>query len=338
MEKREKGIRPRRHIYKPRQGVHAEFNSMSIGRVAVYLLALLTAPLPPALAAEAPSTASTMHFRVISGWIIVLPVKVNGAGPFDFVLDTGTSETVIDSALAAQLQLPLTGSATTILFPAKPSAARMAKADELEVEGARVKVRGFLLLSLEGLRFRDPKVRGIIGEDFLKNFDLLLDNHRQLLRMERGPGLMTGALAGEHVPLSGQGKFLGEPTHNRLILTLKIPDVTSLPLTVQLDSAACQVILFKRPSLLTSEGGWESVSAGDARGGKTPMYQRRAKALTIGSNVLRQVMVMAPTVNEENDSDGLLPTNLFQSVYISHSGGYAIFNPATRTIPAKRIP
>jgi Aspartyl protease len=333
MKKREKEKRPRRQ----KRRVHAEFNCMSIGRVAVYVLALLTVSLPAALAAEAPSTASTIHFRVISGWIIVLPVKVNGAGPFDFVLDTGTSETVIDSALAAQLHLPLTGSATTILFPAKPFAARMAKADELEVEGARVKVSGFLLLSLEGLRFQDPKVRGIIGEDFLKNFDLLLDNHRQVLRMERGPGLMT-ALAGEHVPLSGQGKFLGEPTHNRLILTLKIPDVTSLPLTVQLDSAACQVILFKRPSLLTSEGGWESVSAGDASGGKTPMYQRRAKALTIGSNLLRDVMVMAPTVNEENDSDGLLPTNLFQSVYISHSGGYAIFNPVTRTLLAKNNP
>jgi hypothetical protein len=156
--------------------------------------------------------------------------------------------------------------------------------------------------------------------------------------MERGPGSLTEALTGEHVSLSRQGNYLGVPTHNRLMLTLKIPDVTSLPLRVQLDSAACLVILFKGRLRAIAEGGWEPVTIGDAGAGRAWMYQRQVEFVTVGSNVLQRVMVMAPARNEENDSEGLLPTILFRSVYISHSGGFAIFNPVLKTTLAAALP
>jgi hypothetical protein len=191
------------------------------------------------------------------------------------------------------------------------------------------------ILSLEGLRSRYSKARGMLGEDFLRNFDLLLDNRHRVLHMERGPGRMAEALDGEHVPLSGRGSYLGKPTYDRLMLTLKIPDVTSLPLRVQLDSAACLVFLFKSLAL---PAGWKTVMVGDARRGRTSMYQRQVESLTVGSSLVQQVTVMTPILGEENDSDGLLPTNLFRSVYISHSGGFAIFNPAVRTALAKALP
>jgi hypothetical protein len=307
-------------------------------RWSVYFLAMLAAPLQLALASEVDPGASTIHFKMASDAFIVLPVKVNGAGPFEFLLDTGTSETMVDAALAAQLHLPVTGSATTTLVLAKSSVSRTVHADRLEVEGAMVQDLDLSVLPLEGLKSGYPKARGIIGEDFLRNFDLLLDNRRHVLRMERAPGLMAEALAGEHVPLASQGSYQGEPTRNRLMLTLKIPEVTALPLTLQLDSAACLLILFERSLLSLLEGGWEAVDAGDDRMGVIPMYQRRVKAFTVGSNVLHQVMLMAPARSEGNDSDGLLPTNLFRSVYISHSGGFAIFNPTVRTMLAKELP
>ena len=40
---------------------------------------------------------------------MTVPVTVNGQGPFDFVVDTGSNRTVIADSLAAQLQLPAGG-------------------------------------------------------------------------------------------------------------------------------------------------------------------------------------------------------------------------------------
>ena len=36
---------------------------------------------------------------------IVVPVTINGAGPFDFLVDTGDTDTIIDRKLAEELHL-----------------------------------------------------------------------------------------------------------------------------------------------------------------------------------------------------------------------------------------
>ena len=43
-----------------------------------------------------------------------LNVRINGQGPFPFVVDTGASHTVIDSSLGAELSLPAAGGGNTI--------------------------------------------------------------------------------------------------------------------------------------------------------------------------------------------------------------------------------
>src|SRR5690349_20565118 len=43
---------------------------------------------------------------------ITVPVRVNGEGPFDFVVDTGANRTVIAGELAAELGLPDDGPAS----------------------------------------------------------------------------------------------------------------------------------------------------------------------------------------------------------------------------------
>src|SRR5215510_9417073 len=40
------------------------------------------------------------------GAVLVVPVYLNGTGPYDFVLDTGATLTCVDQKLAAQLGLP----------------------------------------------------------------------------------------------------------------------------------------------------------------------------------------------------------------------------------------
>jgi hypothetical protein len=52
-----------------------------------------------------PGNVASITPRIVQGALIVIPVKVNEAGPFDFMVDTGSQVTVIDPSLASQLDL-----------------------------------------------------------------------------------------------------------------------------------------------------------------------------------------------------------------------------------------
>src|SRR6201985_913626 len=49
-----------------------------------------------------PATPVSVPARV-SGTSLIVPVKVNGAGPYDFVLDTGSNTTLIEDSLFEEL-------------------------------------------------------------------------------------------------------------------------------------------------------------------------------------------------------------------------------------------
>lgn len=57
---------------------------------------------------NAPAVATTVALQINSpdDPLLLVPVTVNGRGPYDFVVDTGASHVVIDTALADELGLP----------------------------------------------------------------------------------------------------------------------------------------------------------------------------------------------------------------------------------------
>src|SRR5689334_9181639 len=59
--------------------------------------------------AHCPADVATLHPRMVAGALLVIPVKVNQSGPYDFLVDTGNQVNVIDPALAAQLQVKVQG-------------------------------------------------------------------------------------------------------------------------------------------------------------------------------------------------------------------------------------
>src|SRR3954465_2096874 len=52
-----------------------------------------------------PANIVGLRPRIVAGALLVIPVKINQSGPFDFMVDTGSQLNVIDPALAAQLDL-----------------------------------------------------------------------------------------------------------------------------------------------------------------------------------------------------------------------------------------
>src|ERR1700694_3663488 len=71
----------------------------------------LALALLPALYAEThcPGNVASIRPRFVERSIIVVPVRVNDFGPYDFVLDTAEQVTTIDPVLALDLHLKLEG-------------------------------------------------------------------------------------------------------------------------------------------------------------------------------------------------------------------------------------
>lgn len=123
-----------------------------------------------------------LNYR-LEGNSIIVGLKLNGQGPFDIILDTGASKTVIDPALlnrvggeATGQAMPMTGVAGKIIN------AQIYRMDELSLSGARVS-----RISVLGNRI-DALVRGgvcgLLGQDFLNHFIVNINTATQLITLE----------------------------------------------------------------------------------------------------------------------------------------------------------
>ena len=56
-----------------------------------------------------PGNIDSLHPRMLGNSLIVLPARVNQAGPYDFLVDTGAQVSTIDTSLAAALHLKAEG-------------------------------------------------------------------------------------------------------------------------------------------------------------------------------------------------------------------------------------
>jgi predicted aspartyl protease len=70
------------------------------------------APVPTRAPSGGHATQITLPIRLVrgnGGTLVYVPMKVNGHGPYEFVLDTGSSNSSVDRSLVRRLGLPRTG-------------------------------------------------------------------------------------------------------------------------------------------------------------------------------------------------------------------------------------
>ena len=241
---------------------------------------------------------------------------INGSGPYDFMLDTGSSLTVLDPKLADELALPRVGEKKMVAVQ-HAEVVSSVRVDSISVGGAATAGRD-VIASDQVLRL-PIKVRGVLGEDFLQNFDVLIDYRHQVLQLEAGSGSLAQTLSGEHLPLQLTGVLGGKPTPRRLIVSGRMTEFGDAPRSLVLDSGTNYLVLFQADAGPGSSDRQTSVGAAAIR-----MVQH----LSLGDKHFANVTSMALSRRGETDSDGLVPTSLFQSIFISHEGRFAILNPA----------
>jgi len=142
-----------------------------LAAVAVVAGARAEDPVPstPATAtatAEAPETLKLSQDPTLR---LTLAVMVNGRGPFEFLVDTGSDRTVISRELAASLDLP-TGATVRISEDSGMDEASTVLIDRLEI-GARV-IRS---IEAPALAAENIGAAGMLGVDALRDLHVVMD-------------------------------------------------------------------------------------------------------------------------------------------------------------------
>lgn len=169
--------------------------------------------------AATPVLASTpVRFRLVHNQPIV-PVMINGTGPFDFIFDTGTSSTVIDLDLATQLLLSPIGVSRGLTVTGSQTLPRY-QIDTLSLGPKSVQKLTVVCAEMRGQHEINSRIRGLLGQNFLSGFDYILNYHDQRIEFEEG-GEFDSTLAGTRLPVErNRGRVLitaeGPSPHKRV--------------------------------------------------------------------------------------------------------------------------
>ncbi len=308
-----------------------KFSSLSI----FHRVLLATAIAFPAISSQAetrcPGNVVSLKPRLVAGALLVIPVKINQTGPFDFMVDTGSQVNVIDPALAAQLNLKSQGT-VGMIGTVTYSQASIGVLDSLQA-GSHLMLKPLVAVrDLGPIQAADPRIRGVLGENFLAHLDVLIDYGRGLLCLDES-NVMEKYLHGERVPLvTPKHPETDMPFSRRLVVSVHLSDTGNRPVLLQVDSGSDGPILYasnralEQPLLKRAKLQGPEVS--DARRAFAVLPPQDMR---VGSRMVRGVPFVTPANGSQNvpdrEEDGILATVLFQRVYISHSGHFIIFNP-----------
>src|SRR5260370_1466825 len=176
---------------------------------------------------------------------MIVAVSVNHSGPYNLLLDTGTQITMVDPSLATELHLNTQGSAVVAGVGFR-GAASCAQLDLLEAGSHAVANQKVLVFDIKNPQSVDLRFRGVLGEDFLSQFDMLIDNAHNLLCLDNS-ATMRADVKGPHIALlTAPDKSSGEPSFSSLIISARLSDGLP-PVRLNPDSGTKAPHLFHTP-------------------------------------------------------------------------------------------
>jgi Aspartyl protease len=296
------------------------------------LLAFILPVIPflPA-SAQCPGNVASLHVRIIERSLVVVPVKINHSGPYDMLVDTGAQVTTIDPALSTELHLSAEGTAGVIGAGVFRQEA-LIRLDLLEAGSQFVKRTLALVGDLRQLQAADKNIRGILGSNFLGHFDMLLDYAHGALCLDDGKQLQQ-KVKGERIALIKGAKSDGDlPFTERCVIAVRVSGVRDRDLHLILDSGSNAPLVFDRTVLPVDLSSKNAVLTRVNGNGVAQRFAvLTAPDIQVGTHSFHRIPFVTPIDTGRDvpklQEDGLLPTVLFQRIYISHSKAYAVIEP-----------
>ena len=127
---------------------------------------------------------SDIAVRIDESGAVIVPVRINDCGPFAFLLDTGSSHSVVSDSLVERLALRSVAK-TSVLTSTGREWRPVVELDQTSIEDARSEKVFASVAPSTQLRDIARGIEGIIGQDFLFGFNYTLDYRRKRLHVER---------------------------------------------------------------------------------------------------------------------------------------------------------
>jgi predicted aspartyl protease len=159
-------------------------------RLAAWLAAAITAgactqpmgtatPDPAAAPGEIPFT-----LEGAGGAAIVVPVRINDKGPYDFVVDTGATLTCLDAKLADELALPaMRGTIGRGATLGGSGTVGLRRVESIGIGETRATGVTACVLDLNNIRAAGLDVHGLLGLNVLKAYTVTFDFKRNILSL-----------------------------------------------------------------------------------------------------------------------------------------------------------
>ena len=273
-----------------------------------------------------PGNVTSLPFRPANRHQMIVPVSIDHHGPYRFLVDTGTQVTIVDPSLAAELHLSERGKAAVSSVGVTASAS-FAQVEVIEAGSHSAENQKVLVYNLKNLQAAGLDIQGVLGEDFLKQFDMLIDNAHNLICLDAS-GVMRASVKGPHIPLVPLEQT-NDDVHNSLIILASLSDA-SRPVRLKLDSGANTSYLYDSSAYMPL-GLLRGAAFQGGGGGQRTFSAFPPQTVKIGSVELTRILFVT-TVGVQNDSssgdlDGLLTTDLFRHVFIDHKERIVILDP-----------
>jgi predicted aspartyl protease len=280
------------------------------------------------------SARTSVPFRTVNGSILVLRVSLNGQGPYDFMFDTGTNTSLVDSALVASLGLsPVDRVALSTLTGT--TAVPRYFLETLSLGGAKIQQVEVLTEDLRALQAIDQRIRGILGLSALREYSFLIDNEHKRLDLfsdEEAPQFPKGA----YTPI--------EVVRDCILIPVASRAARGGTLKLGLDSGVSQFVVREESVLSrgTSSAGYgeslrpvgyaQSMGTMQVTTNLSKRYATivRIDSLDVGPVRFTNIPVVvlgtkmpAPPPGE----DGLLPVSLFRLIFFDRKTSRLLLEP-----------
>jgi hypothetical protein len=158
-----------------------------------FFVLLIATFIPATLNAETgcPANITAIPFHNVNHHEMIVEVAINHSGPYEFLFDTGTQVTVVDQSLAAELHLEAKGKAAVagISFQGP---ALFAQLDTVELGDHAATNQDVVVYDMQRLQSAGFAIRGLLGADFLSQFDVLINNALKVVCVDDTGAMLQG--------------------------------------------------------------------------------------------------------------------------------------------------
>lgn len=250
---------------------------------------------------------------------IAIAVRINGAGPFRFRLDTGASRTVVSDRLAVELGLPTAGQSRTITHTGQASRS-LVRVDDIAIGSTwdwRARDLPLLVLPSEVID-RTGHIDGLLGQDVLSRWTYTIDYRASRLLVSSDSTSSTSRAV--RLPLVRVG--------GNLLAAIELGGTTE-PLRLVPDSGADRLVLFEQPlrtlpPLTLRDTVRVRSVVGESIARLVQLDRLEVSGVPIGS---QEALLLRDRPAGGPMGDGLLPLHLFGRVTFDRAGSSLWLEP-----------